>query len=223
MFLGHYAAAFGAKRAAPDASLGLALAAAQLPDLLWPVFLLLGIERVAPGDRGFLALSFTHYPWSHSLLMTAVWALLAALAYGALTRSRRAAMAIALLVLSHWVLDYVTHVPDLPLYPGGGPKVGLGLWRSPAGTAAVEGLMTVAGLWLYVTATRPRDGIGRWALVALVALLLTLYSTNFGGSAPADVRGVAWFGMAGWLVPLWGAWVDRHRRVAGEPEPAPPR
>ena len=215
MFLGHYAVAFGAKRAAPRTSLGALIAAAQFLDLLWPVLLLAGVERVAPGGRGFLALSFTYYPWSHSLLMAAVWALLGAGAYGAATRDRRAAVVIGALVLSHWVLDYVVHVPDLPLYPGG-PKVGLGLWRSAAGTAAVEGAMTVVGLWLYLGTTRPRDGVGRWALVALVALLLALYATNLGGSAPPDMRSVAWFAMAGWLVPVWGAWVDRHRTAARE-------
>ena len=213
MFLGHYAAALAAKRPAPRASLGALFAAAQFPDLLWPVFLLLGVERVDPGPGGFLALSFTYYPWSHSLAMTVVWAILAAAGYWAVTRYRGGAVAIGLLVLSHWIFDYVTHVPDLPLYPGGSAKVGLGLWRSAAATGVVEGLMTALGLWIYLSVTRARDGVGRWALWAMVALLLLLYATNFGAAPPTDMRAIAWFSMAGWLIPLWAWWVDRHREA----------
>ena len=68
------------------------------------------------------------------------------------------------LVVSHWVLDFITHTPDMPLYPGG-PKFGLGLWNSIAGTMAIEAAMFAAGVWIYTQVTRPRDRIGRWAFV----------------------------------------------------------
>jgi hypothetical protein len=193
------------------------VAAAQLPDLIWPLFLLLGWERVAPGDGGFTALAFVHYPWSHSLALVAAWALVAALAYAWLARDRRGALVVALLVLSHWLLDFVTHRPDLPLYPGGRARLGLGLWNSTAGTLAVEAPLWIAGAVLYATGTRPVDRIGRYAVGALVAALTMLYTTNLNAAPPADMRDVALGALAGWLVPVWAEWGDRHR----EPVPAP--
>jgi hypothetical protein len=117
MFIGHYALAFAAKRTAPRASLGILIGAAQFLDLLWPIFLILGVEQVAPGDRDFTALRFTHYPWSHSLAMAIVWSLVAGCLYAVATHDRWTATVVGLLVGSHWVLDLIVHLPDLPLYP----------------------------------------------------------------------------------------------------------
>src|SRR6266704_725680 len=131
MFIGHYALGLAAKRIAPRTSLGTLFLAPSLADLLWPVFLLLGWERVrvTGGANPFLALTFDAYPVSHSLLALLGWGILLALLYWWRTGDARAATIVGLLVVSHWVLDVVTHVPDMPLYPGG-PKVGLGLWNS---------------------------------------------------------------------------------------------
>ena len=127
MFIGHYGVALAAKQRAPRASLGILIIAAQLVDLVWPMLLLLGIERVrvVPSDNPFLRLSFDSYPWSHSLVTTVLWGLLAGGAYAAVRHDRPGGVIVGLLVVSHWVLDWVTHVPDLPVYPGG-PRVGLG-------------------------------------------------------------------------------------------------
>ena len=218
MFIGHYALAFGAKRAAPRASLGVLVAAAQLCDLIWPIFVLLGWEevRIAPGDTAVSPLAFVSYPWSHSLLAVAVWGLAATLVYGGLTRDRKGAIIVGLLVLSHWVLDYVTHRPDLPLYPRGAARVGLGLWYSVAGTVVVEGLLFVVGLALYLTATRARDRVGRYALWSLVALLVLIYLSSGLGPPPPSPKAVGWFALSGWLVPFWAAWIDRHRVPAAD-------
>lgn len=216
MILGHFAAAFGAKRAAPRPSLGILFAAAQLPDLVWPVFLLTGWERVrvTPSSNPFLVLEFTHYPWTHSLIAVVGWGLLAGAGYLVLTRDRAGALAVGLLVVSHWVLDWITHRPDLPLYPGGAAREGLGLWRSVGATVSVEIAMFAAGIALYLQATRARDRTGQYALWALVVFLLVLYAANFLAPPPQDVRGLAWAALAGWLLPLWAAWVDRHRSWA---------
>ena len=210
MFIGHYALAFGAKRLAPRTSLGTLFAAAQFADLLWPAFLLLGWEQVSPGDHGFTALTFTSYPWSHSLLMSLVWAAVFAVVYHAARGDRQAAVVVGVLVFSHWVLDYITHVPDLPLYPGGSTRVGLGLWRSESATLVIECAMFVAGIALYVTATRARDWVGRYMLWVMIALLLAIYFSSLG-PPPHDMRLLAWFALAGWLFPFWAAWCDRHR------------
>jgi hypothetical protein len=212
MFIGHYGVALAAKRAAPRVSLGTLIAAAQLADLIWPVLLLVGLEHVtiAPNANPLLTLSFDSYPWTHSLLMAVVWGVLAGGGYAALRRDRKGGVIIGLLVVSHWVLDWITHLPDLPLYPGG-PLVGLGLWRSLYGTMVVETAMYVAGIAVYTRVTRAVDRTGRWALWGLIALLLVLYIAATFGPPPETVSGLAWGALAGWLIPLFGWWVDRHR------------
>jgi membrane-bound metal-dependent hydrolase YbcI (DUF457 family) len=216
MFIGHFAAAMGTKPAAPRTSLGWLFAASQFPDLLWPVFLLTGIERarIAPGDTAFTPLAFDHYPWSHSLLMVVIWGVL----LGALYRLRggdpRASLVIGALVVSHWVLDWVTHRPDLPLFPGGGPKVGLGLWNYPTATLVIEALLFAAGVWIYARWTPARDRTGRWSFVALVVFLLFVHVTNAFSPPPPNMTAVAIAGLAIWLLVLWAAWADRHRGAA---------
>jgi hypothetical protein len=112
------------------------------------------------------------------------------------------------------VLDYVTHRPDMPLYPGG-PKVGLGLWNSVPGTVAVELALYVAGVWIYWRATRPKDGIGRWASAALALVLLAIYAANLAGPPPPSVAAIWIAGVAGGVLFLaWGWWADRHREAA---------
>lgn len=214
MFIGHYGLALAAKRAAPRVSLGTSIAAAQLADLIWPVLLLLGLEHVSivPNANPFLRLSFDSYPWTHSLLMDVVWALIAGGAYAAVRGDRKGGVIVGLLVVSHWVLDWITHVPDLPLYPGG-PRVGLGLWRSMYGTMLVEAVMLVVGLALYTRTTRATDRTGRWALWGFVALLAVLYVGNAYGPPPGNASGIAWGALAAWLIPLFGWWVDRHRAL----------
>src|SRR3974377_2065334 len=128
MFIGRYAVAIGAKKIAPKTSLGTLLAAAAFIDLLWPVFLLLGWERVriAPGITAFTPLDFESYPISHSLLTCLGWALLFGGAYWAIKRYPRGALVVATLVVSHWILDAIAHRPDMPLTPFDAKRVGLG-------------------------------------------------------------------------------------------------
>ena len=105
MFIGHFAVAFAAKRVAPRTSLGVTFVAAQLVDMLWPICLLLGVEqvRIAPNANPFLTLQFTNYPWTHSLVMGLVWGALFGGLYFAVTKYKRGAIVVALLVPSHWV------------------------------------------------------------------------------------------------------------------------
>src|SRR5262245_27648972 len=151
MFLGHFAVALTASRVEPRLRQGTAFVAAQLPDALWPYLLLAGVERVtiAPGDTAFTPLRFDSYPWSHSLVMVVAWGVLAAGLYAAAGGARRAAAWIAPLAVSHWLLDALSHRPDMPLLPRGGPLVGLGLWNSIPGTLALEGVLFAASVWLF--------------------------------------------------------------------------
>jgi len=215
VFAGHLAAALGAKRVAPRAPLGAYVAAAYGLDLIWPVLVLAGIERVsiAPGNTAFTALAFDSYPWSHSLLLAAAWSALAGLLAGRWLHDRRAGWAIGIVVLSHWFLDLIVHRPDLPLWPGG-PVVGLGLWNSVSGTMAVEGLLFAVGIVLYTGATWPRDRVGRWALVSLLVFVGALWAVQPFSPPPPSAHAVALTALSLVLLPLWAQWAERHRRIA---------
>jgi len=221
MFLGHYAVAFAAKRAAPESSLGTLFFASAFLDLLWPVLLLAGVERarIDPAIPGLSPLVFEHYPVSHSLLMACAWALLLAGVCYALTRSRRGAAAVACLVVGHWLLDALVHRPDLLLLPGGETRFGLSLWNWPMASASVELGLFAAGVLLYVSAT---PGQRRWPLWSLCALLLAIFLGELLGPAPPSMAAVAWVGLAQALFVAAAAWVDRppgsHPLVAA---PAP--
>jgi hypothetical protein len=219
MFIGHFALGFGAKRWAPAVSLGTLFLAAQFVDLLWPTLLLLGIEhvRVVPGITAFTPLDFTHYPVSHSLLAGVGWGIALGGGYALLRRNRRAAVVIGLLVLSHWMLDFVTHRPDLPILPGVDARAGLGLWHSIPATLVVELAIFAGGLALYARATAAVDRIGRWGLWALVAFLLAIYAANVWGPPPPDEAAIAWVGHAQWLLVLAAYGLDRHRAAVLQP------
>lgn len=217
MFVGHFAAALGAKRAAPRVPLSLLVAAAIGLDLIWPVLLLTGAEsvRIDPGNTAFTPLAFDSYPWSHSLLMSLVWGGVAgAIAFPRL-RSVGAAALVGAVVVSHWVLDFVTHRPDLPLWPGG-PKYGLGLWNSIPATFIVEGLIFAAAVYAYRTAFPPRDRTGHWAFVALIAFMTAIWASSPVSPPPPSVQAIAVAGFAMWLFPIWAGWIERHRRTPAE-------
>jgi membrane-bound metal-dependent hydrolase YbcI (DUF457 family) len=215
VFIGHYAIAFAAKRAAPRTSLGVTTFAVQFADELWPILLLLGVERVriVPGLMAANPLDFAYYPWSHSLLMSIVWAALIGGAYHAVRRDRRGAWVVAGCVVSHWLLDVPMHRPDLPLWPGSSVRVGLGLWRSIRLTLAIEVVLFVAGLAIYLRTTRPRDRVGRWGLWAMIVVLAFIYLSAAAGAPPPSERALALSALGLWLFVPWSWWVDRHRDV----------
>jgi len=217
MFIGHFGIGFGAKRVAPRVSLGTLFLAAQFIDLLWPTFLLLGLERarIVPGLMAASPLDFEHYPISHSLVAVLGWALLVALSHFFAKRSGAAAAVLGALVVSHWVLDALMHRPDLPLAPGVDLFVGLGGWSSMPLTIVLEGAIFAIGVWLYSRVTTATDATGRWSFRALVAFLALIQAGNLFGAPPPSVDAIAWVGQSQWLLVAWGYWVDRHRRGVG--------
>jgi len=192
------------------------MAAPMLLDLIWPVFLLLGIEHVRfdAGATVFTKLDFYDYPWSHSLLMAVVWGFVFGGGYWLKTRYTRGATVLFAGVLSHWVFDFIMHRPDLPLYPGG-PKYGLGIWNSIPATIFLELVFFGAGLALYLRATRTRDRTGSVALWALVIFLLLIFAANATSTPPQDWRPIAWVALSAILFPIWAGWIDRHRSPNG--------
>lgn len=212
MFVGHLAVALGAKRIEPRVPIGAAVAAAFGLDLLWPILLLTGAEsvRVSVGDTAFTNLAFDSYPWSHSLLAVIAWSVLTGLIARRVVGSGRVGAVLGILVLSHWFLDFISHRPDLPLWPQG-PVAGLGLWNSIAATIVVEGGLLAMGLWLYSGVSSARDRTGRWSLVGLIVLTVVMWVSQPWSPPPPSATAVALGSFALWLLPPWAHWIERHR------------
>jgi len=226
VFIGHFAVGFASKHFAPKASLAPLLAAPLFLDLLWPIGLLTGLEsvRIDPGNTAVTPLDLHDYPYTHSLAMALLWAALFAGGMWLALRSVRASLAVGLGVFSHWILDFVTHRPDMPLFPGSATYVGLGLWNSKPATAIVESAMFAAGVWLYLRATRAKNRTGTAALWAMVVLLSAMYGAVLFGPPPPSVTAIAVGGLSAWLFVLWAWWIDRNRTpAAGEPRSIAPR
>lgn len=216
MFIGHFALAFGAKKYAPQVSLGILFLACQLADIIWPNLVLLGLEvvEVDPGNTAMTPLNFLYYPFSHSLVMLTVWSALFAALYLFLMHSgKKAAIVIAMLVLSHWVLDLLTHQPDMPITVNDPSPLGFGLWNYPIVAVPLELLIFGTGVWLYIRHTMAINRQGSIGLWVLIIFLLVVYAANVFGPPPPSSTAVAWSAQALWLLIAWGFWVDHNRVI----------
>ena len=213
MFLGHFGLALAAKKLDSKPSLGTTMMAAQFVDLLWPLLLLLNIEKVkiAPGNTAVTPLDFEFYPYSHSLVAGLIWAALFALTYYGFKRNAGSAVLLGLLVVSHWVLDYIVHIPDLPVWLSDENKVGLGLWNSVPATLTVELVLFLSGVIIYVTATKAKNNIGRYAYWGLIVFLLLVEIANLFSPPPPSATAIGYVGLSQWLIIAWAYWIDRNR------------
>jgi membrane-bound metal-dependent hydrolase YbcI (DUF457 family) len=194
-------------------NVGWFIAAVTLLDLIWPIFVLLGIETVSivPGATAFTPMVFDSYPWTHSLVMSVVWGLVLV----ALARARGVPSSLSLLlvmlVVSHWVLDFVSHAPDMPLWPGSSPRFGLALWNSIPVTLVVEGAIWAAGILIYLRTKAAQGERPGWRFWSLVALVTVMWISSPFQPPPPSVRALGWFALMGWIVVPWSAWADRRR------------
>ena len=220
MGIGHLAVGFAARRVAPEVPLALLLLAATLLDVLWGTFVLLGVEhaRVVPGITAASPLDLYDYPLSHSLIGAAVWSALAAALFLLVPRGRGAVLIVAGCVLSHWVLDVVSHRPDVPV-GWRGPYLGLGLWNSVPATIAVEEAMLAAGVLLYARATAPRTRTGSWGLAALAIALAALGAAGSLAPPPPSITPVAASNVIGLLLLFFAHAVDRRRTAVAGADP----
>ena len=214
MFIGHFGAGFTGKKFSKSASLGTYFMAAQWIDLIWPVLLLLGIEKaeIKLGISAVTPLDFTYYPFTHSLFGVIVWGVLFAAVYFLIRKKLKNALILGVLVVSHWFLDLLVHIPDLPLFPGYNLKVGLGIWNSLAATLIVEGLIFVVGVYLYFQTTKAKNKTGLYSLVGLIVFLVLMYVANLVGPPPDSIEAIGIVGNAQWLIILWGYWIDKNRK-----------
>lgn len=214
MFIGHFGVGFAAKKVINKPSLGTLFFASQFIDLLWPLFLILGIEKVSidPGNTVVTPLNFIYYPFSHSLFGTLVWALLFGAVYYFIKKDIRTSIWLGVLVLSHWILDFITHRPDLPLIIGSNSHlVGLGLWNSFVGTIIIESAIFVVGVYFFITVTKAKNKIGIYSLWSLIIFFIIVYIANLFGPPPESVAAIKYVSLSQWLLIGWAYWIDRNR------------
>ena len=178
---------------------------------------MLGWEHVSieSNTNPFLRLAFDSYPISHGLIAVVGWATLFASLYFAFARYVQGAIVIWIGVVSHWLLDYVVHRPDLPLYAGS-RLFGLGLWNHCGLVIAIELAMFVIAIWVYLKQTRAKDKIGDYAFWGFIVLLLAVYALAIFGPAPPTVNKLAIHTLSTWLLVLWAWWFDKHREVTSQ-------
>lgn len=198
MFIGHYGAGFAAKRLDKSISLGVFFLLATLPDILWNILILLRIEKVeiVPGITKANPFDMVYNPFSHGFAANlAMGVVIFALFRWALGhKTVKAGLAAAFAVLSHFLLDFVSHRPDLPILLGA-PKLGLGMWNYPAVTHLVESFLLIGGVLLYLAAVK-KVGLGKKIGISLFgSALLGIYFMNAGGPAPVSESSVALTGM----------------------------
>jgi membrane-bound metal-dependent hydrolase YbcI (DUF457 family) len=214
MLVGHFAVGLAAKRIEPAVSVGTLVLASMFADLLWCVFLFAGIEHVQfkPGMGAANYFGASDIALSHSLLMDGIWAALLAAAYFLRRRNPRGAWLIFAAVLSHWLLDWISHRPDMPLSPGVHRYFGLGLWNSVPAAILVEGGFWLVAVVLYARATHARKRTGVYAYWIVVGILTLAWYNNLTGPPPRDphtapIASFVFFSLA----VAWAYWMNRVR------------
>ncbi|MDP8932052.1 MAG: hypothetical protein M3O70_26665 [Actinomycetota bacterium] len=227
MFIGHYGVSLAAKRVDARLPLGWLFLAVQLPDILWAVLFLLGVEkaRIIPAQTAVRAVDLYYIPYSHSLVASLLWAvaiyaLFRLLPTRAGLRKSTVAIAMALAVFSHFVLDVIVEA-NLPLYDDAA-KIGLGLANNALAAYIVEGLILVGGLILYLRATTPKNLTGRYGMIVFVVLMLAFNLAMFG-PPPTNLQFVALSSLGSFAVMAGVAfWLDRQRTPSLPSRPPSP-
>jgi hypothetical protein len=132
MFVGHFAVAFLLWRLFPQVPLPVVLIAVSFPDLLWSLLVPAGMEkvRINPDSPLQKFIIFEKFPYSHSLVLGSVWSLIVGLLIAGLLNNPLVVPVFVAGSASHWLLDTVVHLKDLPVLGfDGDRKVGAGLWK----------------------------------------------------------------------------------------------
>jgi len=223
MFVGHYGVALAGKRLSKRLPLGLLFVAVQFLDVLFAIFVLLGIEklRIVHAFTPFNPYDLYWMPYTHSLAGALVWSALAGGAWWAAARRapagerRPAAIVLAAAVFSHFALDVPMHTPDMPLWPGAGaPKIGLGLWNHRGAAILAELAVLSVGGWIYLRATRPRSRFARAGSVVFAVFLVALTIATPLQPDPASPKAFAVAALAAYVaIAVAAEFVDRGREM----------
>jgi len=213
LFIGHYAVGFASKKLSPSTSLGLLILASLWLDIVWPFFVLSGIERakIVPGITRVMPVDLEYYPFSHSLLAAGLWAMAFSGIYWFFYRRLWASLLLGIGVVSHWVLDLISHRPDLPLTFFGSQRLGLSLWNYPVPAFVLEFIIFAGSFSLYIADTRPLNAVGKFGIWFYAAILLGLFTVPFLGIIPRNLHVVVISGLFLFaLIPI-AHWLDRNR------------
>jgi hypothetical protein len=214
MFVGHYGVSFAARKVDDSIPLWVLFLAVQWLDVIWAPLVLLGIEkvRIVPGYTATNPLDLYYMPYTHSLVAALVWSIAAGGAYHLLRRAHpRTSLLVGLAVLSHWVLDFVVHRPDLPLYDNSA-KVGLGLWNHPAIAFGLETALLFGGIVAFLQ-TRPTR---RTAIILFGIVMLGIQAYVFFGPPPASPAAAASTALAAYGIFALVIWFLADRRLSVE-------
>ena len=210
MFVGHYGVSFATKKADASIPLWVLFLAVQWLDVIWAPLVLLGIEkvRIVPGFTATNPLDLYYMPYTHSLIAALVWSAAAAGAYRLLRRPKtRTSLLVGLAVFSHWILDFVVHRPDLPLYDNSA-KVGLGLWNHPALAFGLEALLLFGGMVAFLRG-RPTHRVG---FITFGVVMLGIQAYVFFGPPPASPAAAASTALAAYGIFALLVWFLADRR-----------
>jgi len=218
MFIGHYGVAFAAKPVRKPLPLWLLFIAVQWLDVCWSVLVMFGVEKlhIVKGFTEANSLDLYYMPYTHGLIGSlALSAVLGALAI-LFVRDRKAAAfaVVAGAVFSHWLLDLVVHVRDLPLL-GDSMKVGFGLWRHVWISLPLELAILYAGAFVYARAVPAQTRYGDVALWTYVVILTLAQLYSQFGPESATPDGFAETALVGYLaLALLAGLVDWARGTA---------
>jgi hypothetical protein len=183
VFIGHFAPAFIAAAVGPRSpKLGTLFVAAQLVDWAFFTLALVGVERmrIDPSASVMVPFDLYHMPFTHSLAGTLVFAAIFAAIVTFWQRNAVGGLLAGLVVLSHWLLDWLVHVPDLTI-AGQPPRYGLGLWDYPWIAMPLELALIGGAFVFYFRRTRGPAG----PPFVLLAVMLGLQAFNwFAPHAP---------------------------------------
>ena len=224
MFAGHIGVAIAASRVEPRLNVGLLVAASLLLDLLLWLFVLLGWETVViPADFEQTHQPRFVFPYSHSLLSSGVWSATAGafvfLLFGGSSGEKlRPALVLAVVVVSHWLLDALVHGPELPITPAGSRQLGLGLWNAMTVALAVEAALVIGGLRLFFAGSsmsRARRLV--FAAISLLVLAFTVVGMTVAPPPPSASAMAGSSLVTIFLVCVLYGWLGRGvRRSASE-------
>jgi hypothetical protein len=223
MFAGHLVAALVLKKIDRRINLGWLFFATLFHDLLLGICILLGLEQihipVSFAQTPYLTFTF---PYSHGLAASILWSLLAfGITYMVLPRwtsheRRQAGLVIALAVFSHFVLDWVVHIPEMPLLGENSPKIGLSLWNNLPLALVLETALVVVGFAFYLLAVKPKTNLARYGLAVLMILITALTVTGqlFADTPPpANAAAMSWI-IQPFLICGIAYWLDRKANLA---------
>ena len=217
MFVGHYGVSLAGKAVNRTVPLSILFIAVQWIDVMWAIFVLMGIEkvRIVPGITATNPLDLYYMPYTHSLVATILWSILAIVLYKLFVKRNtgRAAIIVGVAVFSHWILDLVVHRPDLPLYDNT-MKVGLGLWNYPFVAFALEIVVLFAGIYFYLRETKPAQTVGVYRMIIFGVVLVAIQALVFFGAPPTSDKAVALAALISYLVfAAIAGWLDRSANI----------